>query len=705
MPNNNNLLFSFIIPVYNTGEFLEECLESIISQQFDLSRVEIILIDDCSTDARTQQLIAEYSNTGHYKDFPVKVIQNKKNIWLSETRNEGAKVASGKYLVCLDSDDTIESDFLILSYLAFVSQPNASWVYPSVRKFGYKNKIDIADSFSAKSLFLQNSIVAVSPLKRDLWNKLNGQRTYRLPSGVKLFEDWDFWQRALGKGKFGVPIKKVIFNYRQGIKSNISRTEEEGSLTTLLSYRNNWKSIFSLRKSQNAYKKDLDKYIDSYGFVTRLFRKVIKKTTGRNPSSFTLSDLITYVLFPSSLVKKKLKSKVKYTKAHKMAGFKSGFELDLDVELPVCEDYSNTALCTHFWWHVGGAENIMLDYMKVIYSLYPNIVDVVMDSEGSASVLNDRFGAVSSKQFALDNFAHGPYPKLLALWELIKMEKPRIILNMSNPLIYILSPLIKEKFPQTIIYDLLHCEEFDDNGWFEAAFHYQKFIDKRIVTSDFWKEILIQKYAENPDKIHVVYNMIDYEKFLNEPRNRVSKLTQYKIDSSKKIVGFLGRFHEQKLPNIFLKLAELMESNPEFHFVMAGDGPLLQELLPQIKALKNLTYIGATRNPEKIFTMYDVAIFPSKFEGYPLVGIECAQIGLPIIAANVVGFREIVNNGKAGMLYEVISEQDDALRIKNILLYHYNELIELGKNGPAFVDKFHDKTQIKADLHSLFKLD
>src|SRR5690606_32031413 len=124
-------------------------------------------------------------------------------------------------------------------------------------------------------------------------------------------------------------------------------------------------------------------------------------------------------------------------------------------------------------------------------------------------------------------------------------------LNMSNPLIYILSPLIKEKFPETIIHDLLHCEEFEDNGWFEAAYYYQSYIDKRIVTSQFWKDVLILKYAEKAEKITVIYNMIDYESFINEPKERNQKLLNYRIDSSKKIIGFLGRFHEQKMPSIF----------------------------------------------------------------------------------------------------------------------------------------------------------
>lgn len=704
MANKTEILFSFIIPVYNTGIYLEECLDSVITQDFDLSKIEIIIVDDCSTDKATQQQIIALKEQGNYKGIPIKVVINEKNSWLAETRNIGVRHSQGRYIVCLDSDDTLEPEYLKYCYITHCAHPNASWVYPSLRKFGYRNKVDIAPDFSAKKLFLSNYQVVTSPIKRELWEKLKGQKTKVLSKNVKLFEDWDFWQRALGKGKFGVPVKKVIFNYRQNIKSLLTRTEEEGNLGTLLAYRQNWRSIFNLSAAQESFKKDNNKFAGHSGFFTNLLRKTIYFFTHRAPTTFSVKDAFRFVFAPSLLIKKRLESEKKFTKTHKMAGFKSGFPIEFDKDYPVCTAYNQTALCTHFWWHTGGAENILYDYMHEIKHLNYKVVDVVMDSEGVARTLKDVFKKVSDSQLSLSDFAQGPYPKLLALWEIIKIEKPRLILNMSNPMLYLLTPLIKQKFPETVIYDLLHCEEFDNNGWFEAALHYQKHIDKRIVTSNFWKDVLISKYGEQAQKISVIYNMIDYNAFLKEPRNRDVKLNKYRIDPNKKIIGFLGRFHDQKRPDIFVELAYKMQSNNDYHFVMVGDGPMLESLMPKIKSLTNLTYTGATKNPEKFFTMFDVAVFPSRFEGYPLVGIECAQLELPIIAANIVGFKEIIENGKAGILYEVRSDEEDVESIKNILLNNFDELQRLGKNGIEFVNTFHNKETIIQDIRNTFTL-
>lgn len=700
--HSSEIEYSFIIPVYNSGAYLLECLDSVVKQNYDHSKLELVIIDDCSTDIETINLLNELKKTDNYKGILTQYLFNSKNSWSATTRNNAVKASSGKYIVCLDSDDTIEPDFLTYSSLAFAAYPNTSWVYPSVRKFGYRNKIDLVPNFSAKKLFLNNYLVITSPMKRELWEKLGGQKSINLYQKIKLFEDWDFWQRAVGKKHFGVPLNKVLFNYRQTLKSNISRTEEEGNLTTILSYRQNWTSLFGIKGSQNNYNKDNDKYCENPGFLSKIIIYLLKKTIGRNPLSFRVSDFVKYVLFPSQLVKKRLNKENTFTKAHKMAGFKRGFTFKESKDNKVIQQTNQTVLCTHFWWHIGGAENILLDYMREIKTLDYRIVDVVMDSDGPASAIKDRFAETADIQFSLDTVANGPFPRLLALWEIIKKEKPSIILNMSNPLLYILAPAIKEKFPNTIIYDLLHCEEFEDNGWFEAAYYYQNYIDKRVVTSHFWKDVLIQKYNEKEHKIEVIYNMIDYEKFKNEPSNRELKLKSFGINPDKKIIGFLGRFHEQKRPDIFVQLAEFMQTNTDFHFIMAGDGPELEALLPKMKALPNLTYLGGTKNPEKIFTAFDVAIFPSKFEGYPLVGIECAQIGLPIIAANIVGFNEIVTNGNAGMLYDVKLPSDDVYNIAHILKNKYDELISLGKNGPAFVDAFHNEAFIKKEILRVF---
>ncbi|MBQ6144122.1 MAG: glycosyltransferase [Clostridia bacterium] len=90
---------SAVVPVYNSAEYLPQCLESIINQS--LNDIEIICVNDGSTD-NSLDILKEYKN----KD-PRVVIVDKPNGGVSSARNAGLKAAKGKYVEFIDSDDLI----------------------------------------------------------------------------------------------------------------------------------------------------------------------------------------------------------------------------------------------------------------------------------------------------------------------------------------------------------------------------------------------------------------------------------------------------------------------------------------------------------------------------------------------------------------------------------------------------------------------
>ena len=93
---------SVIIPVYNTENYLKECLNSVINQTF--KDIEIICVNDGSTD-NSLSILEEYART----DSRIKII-NQKNQGVSSSRNNGIKSARGEYIMFLDSDDLYKPD-------------------------------------------------------------------------------------------------------------------------------------------------------------------------------------------------------------------------------------------------------------------------------------------------------------------------------------------------------------------------------------------------------------------------------------------------------------------------------------------------------------------------------------------------------------------------------------------------------------------
>ena len=95
---------SVIIPIYNTEQFLKECVGSVLDQSYQ--DLEIILVDDGSTDL-SGMICDQYAS----RDGRIKVI-HQKNEGLSVARNTGVKLASGEYLCFVDSDDRVAPDYI-----------------------------------------------------------------------------------------------------------------------------------------------------------------------------------------------------------------------------------------------------------------------------------------------------------------------------------------------------------------------------------------------------------------------------------------------------------------------------------------------------------------------------------------------------------------------------------------------------------------
>jgi len=82
-----------------------------------------------------------------------------------------------------------------------------------------------------------------------------------------------------------------------------------------------------------------------------------------------------------------------------------------------------------------------------------------------------------------------------------------------------------------------------------------------------------------------------------------------------------------------------------------------------------------------------------KFEGDPLISLEAAAMNVPIIATDIVGFRQQIQQGQFGILYQQISEEPDARAIKDILVKCQDQLKACALRGREFVKRTRDVRQ------------
>lgn len=98
LSNENNFLVSIITPVYNSSKYIDQCIESVLSQTY--SNWEMIVVNDKSTD-NSRAIIEEYVR----KDPRIKLFNNEKNMGVAATRNKALEVSKGRFVAFLDSDD------------------------------------------------------------------------------------------------------------------------------------------------------------------------------------------------------------------------------------------------------------------------------------------------------------------------------------------------------------------------------------------------------------------------------------------------------------------------------------------------------------------------------------------------------------------------------------------------------------------------
>jgi len=202
---------SIIVPIYNVEKYLAKCVESILSQTY--SHLEIILVNDGSTDQSTK-IIDKYAAI----DKRIKII-HKQNGGLSDARNKGYDLVTGDYLMFIDSDDLVSSDFCEKMCKAALLH-DADIVECSFKRFEDEkelknfeadNKVKELDAEQALELLMREQ------LKQVVWNKIYKVGivdSLHFEKG-KTHED-EFWTyQIFGRAKKIVKIPDVLYFYRQ----------------------------------------------------------------------------------------------------------------------------------------------------------------------------------------------------------------------------------------------------------------------------------------------------------------------------------------------------------------------------------------------------------------------------------------------------------------------------------------------------------
>ena len=194
---------SVVITCYNLGAYVQEALDSIAAYTGP-TQLEVIVVDDGSTDAATRAVIAGLDRSRC-------TVLDQANMGLAKARNNGIALATGTYIISLDADNRIYPAFIERSIAILEQEPEVGVVYGDAVYFEGRTGPWKVGAFDFTRLVQSNYIDACACYRRSVWDRVGGYDEHMPHMG---WEDWDFWLRCSVSGVQFRYVEEAFFDYR-----------------------------------------------------------------------------------------------------------------------------------------------------------------------------------------------------------------------------------------------------------------------------------------------------------------------------------------------------------------------------------------------------------------------------------------------------------------------------------------------------------
>ena len=253
---------SFLIPAYDKMPFLGECLESLKNQDSD--DWEAIVVDDGSPEV-IESTVSAFSHS--YARNKIRLIKQQ-NAGPGPARTAGAKVANGKYLLPLDSDDILLPNCIqrIKSHLS--ENPEIDFLFADYKVYGEDSSEIHFGPYKPSEFAFRNTLPNSSIQRKDLYLQAGGQQHFPFYG----YEEWDYYLRMI---KLKPNVAKVDFSWlAYRIEENACN---ESSLTLRGRNHDGWLRAEIIRRNPSYYP---DEYIE-------ISRQILSLNTVEENSSFS----------------------------------------------------------------------------------------------------------------------------------------------------------------------------------------------------------------------------------------------------------------------------------------------------------------------------------------------------------------------------------------------------------------------------------
>ena len=589
-------IISVIVPFFNSKNYIEQTIISILNQTFPY--YEILIIDDGSKDKGALEKLEKIKKL----DSRIKVF-HKENEGLAATRDFGAAKSSNscKYLMFLDDDDLIEPTYLECAYWTLETNKDAAWAYSDSVGFD-KQQYVWNKYFDSEKLKKVNELIAQALVRKSDFELVNG---YELRE-KSVNEDWNFWLKLLAKEKKPVHMSFYGQWYRRKEDGELKRAND-----------NKQRSLEIINQTASKINKKIEaiqypKYNYNYEIIPDKVDKIIVPKRVNKNEKINLLFIIPWMitggadLFNLNLVKGLDKNKFSVTiittEPNKNI-LRQYFEKNERCE-QIATVYDLTSFLDMQYWPAF-----------INYIIEKNDINVILNS-------NSKFG------YSALPYIKAVFPQIPIL-DYVHMEE----WYNRNGGYSRYSAMYDSVIDKTLV-----CNENS----------------RKILIDHFGKNssdvetvyIGVNEKIFNPEN----YNKKELkQKYLGETQNK--KIISYicRISEQKRPMLFL---------QIISKLKEQRQNFKAIVVGDGNLLPKMKEEAKKLHIYEDIIFTGRLQNTGEIYAISDITVNCSIKEGLALTSYESLSMEVPIVSSDVGGQKELITD-EVGKIIELKQNEED----------------------------------------------
>ncbi len=592
-------ILSIVIPYYNRADMIDDTLNSLEGQTF--RRFEVIIVDDGSTDEASKQAIEGIGE--RHSTLNIRIVRQE-NLGVAKARNNGIKSATGKYIICLDSDDILTSTYVEKCVIALETNPDIALVTSYREHFGVVNSVYSVADYDAMRLYDDNMVTTAAAFRKEAWARAGGYK-----SGIS-YEDWEFWLTLAENGDWGMTLQEPLFRYRVELQSRFQQDKNKhwDAMRTIKNLHPNYKKIIATLAKHKKFDKHMTSPKSAFGNLSHSDDYI-----AGNINKPAVLVAIPWMTFGGA-------ETLIYNYCREI---KNAFDISFV-----------TGISSDNEWH-----HKFLEISERIYHLPRLLPDEKLYFEFISNYIDVH--NVDILHIIHSGFVFDMLPRLKELHPNLK-----VVVTMFNDRV--------EEYVNKSVEQQDYIDEFNTDSEAVAESYRKRFtasVRVRTIPNgiDCYKEFNPDVFDR--DAVRTTLGIKTGEKAVFF----IGRLSEEKNpDVFVEIAKLVGE--ENKTAGI-----------AKFFMIGDGPMKKEIEHMIHKERVGNLTYLGYQSNIAEYLSAADIFVLPSRIEGFPLSILEAMSMGVAVVASAVGAVPDVVVDGHNGYVIEPGSVDQGAEKVRSLM--------------------------------------